>query len=148
MQGQFNPWMFLQPQMMGNNFQNQPMNFGGNANWAGSYTGIMDPNQAQNTNNQFNQFQNQDNKMNFIFKTSSGSKPINILFNYGKTVEDLIHTFFKRVDREELFQTGGVAFIHNAKQIDYHNNTKIERFFQQNMIPTIMVLDVNNLIGA
>ena len=143
MQGSFNPWMFVQPQ--GNMFVNQPMNFGGNSNWAAGYTGVINPNQVQN-NIQFNP--NQGNKMNFIFKTSSGTKPITILFDYGKTVEDLIQTYFKRVDREELFQKGGVAFVHNALQLDYHIKEKVEKFFQRNMVTTIMVLDVNNLIGA
>ena len=148
MSSPFNPWMFFGPQMMGNQFQNQPMNFGGNANWAAGYTGMMNPNQNQNINNQFIQAQNQGNKMNFVFKTSSGNKPVNILFDFGKTVEDLILTFFKRVDREELFQKGGVAFVHNATQLDYHIKKKVEDFFQRNMVTTIMVLDVNNLIGA
>ena len=143
MQGSFNPWMFVQPQ--GNMFVNQPMNFGGNSNWAADYTGVINPNQVQN-NIQFNP--NQGNKMNFIFKTSSGTKPITILFDYGRTVEDLIQTYFKRVDREELFQKGGVAFVHNALQLDYHIKEKVEKFFQRNMVTTIMVLDVNNLIGA
>ena len=143
MQGSFNPWMFVQPQ--GNMFVNQPMNFGGNSNWSAGYTGVINPNQVQN-NIQFNP--NQGNKMNFIFKTSSGTKPITILFDYGRTVEDLIQTYFKRVDREELFQKGGVAFVHNALQLDYHIKEKVEKFFQRNMVTTIMVLDVNNLIGA
>ena len=143
MQGSFNPWMFVQPQ--GNMFVNQPMNLGGNSNWAAGYTGVINPNQVQN-NIQFNP--NQGNKMNFIFKTSSGTKPITILFDYGRTVEDLIQTYFKRVDREELFQKGGVAFVHNALQLDYHIKEKVEKFFQRHMVTTIMVLDVNNLIGA
>ena len=46
MQGSFNPWMFVQPQ--GNMFVNQPMNFGGNSNWAAGYTGVINPNQVQN----------------------------------------------------------------------------------------------------
>ena len=70
------------------------------------------------------------------------------LFNYGRTVEDLIHTFFKRVDQEDLFTKGGIAFVYNATQIDYHLQRKVEEFFKYNSNPTVMVLDVNNLIGA
>ena len=45
MNGQPNLWnLFMNPMM----FQNQPMNLGGNANWQGAYTGIMNPNQIQN----------------------------------------------------------------------------------------------------
>ena len=71
-----------------------------------------------------------------------------LLFDYGKTVEELILTFFRRVDRENLFGDGGVAFLHNATEINYHNKTKIEEFFTKFTTPTILVLDVNNLIGA
>ena len=141
MNSQQNLWnLFMNPMM----FQNQPMNFGGNANWQGAYTGIMNPNQIQN--NSFNM--NQGNKLNIIFKPTSGAKPINILFDYGKTVEELILTFFRRVDRENLFTEGGVAFLHNAMEINFHNKTKIEDFFPKYTNPTILVMDVNNLIGA
>ena len=141
MNSQPNLWnLFMNPMM----FQNQPMNFGGNANWQGAYTGIMNPNQIQN--NSFNM--NQGNKLNIIFKPTSGAKPINILFDYGKTVEELILTFFRRVDRENLFTEGGVAFLHNAMEINFHNKTKIEDFFPKYTNPTILVMDVNNLIGA
>ena len=75
-------------------------------------------------------------------------KIFNILFDYGKTVEDLIQTFFKRVDKEELFTKGGVSFIHNALQLNYHIKTPVEYFFKNTNAVTIMVLDVNNLIGA
>ena len=76
------------------------------------------------------------------------SQLINILFDYGKTVEELILTFFRRVDRENLFTEGGVAFLHNAMEINFHNKTKIEDFFPKYTNPTILVMDVNNLIGA
>ena len=141
---QFNPML---PFMMGgnNNFLNQQLTVGGNNNWMGSYS-IMTPNQIQNINNSYNPF-NQDPKMNFIFRTSNG-KLFNILFDREKTVEELIQTFFRRVDKEELFEKGGVAFVHNALQFDYHIKTKVKDFFRVNTAPTIMVLDVNNLIGA
>ena len=152
MQGQFNPWFFINNpniQMMGNgmnnNFINQPMNFGGNFNWTDGYTAAQ--NQNQNTNNDYNQ--NQDmGKMNFVFKTSTGNKPVNILFDRGQTVEELIKTFFKRVDREELFQNGGVTFIHNATPIDFHEKSNIEVYFKSRAFSIIMVIDINNLIGA
>ena len=125
-------------------FPNQPLIFGGNSNWQGVYTGIMNPNQIQNNSSNINQ----GNKMTIIFKPTSGAKPISILYDYGKTVEELILTFFKRVDKENLFNEGGVAFLHNAMEINYHNKTKIEDFFPKYAIPTVLVMDVHNLIGA
>ena len=139
---------------MGNTFVNNQMNYGGNNNWMCGYTAannfqnqMLNLNQNNNIYNSNFQPQGQDLKLNFVFKTSQG-KRFNLLFNYGRTVEDLILTFFKRVDREDLFTKGGVAFVYNATQIDYHLQKKVEEFFKFNANPLILVLDVNNLIGA
>ena len=129
------------PQQFGG-IQNDPrqfLNFGGNQNWRQDY----------NLNNNPNSFQpspNQNTKINIVFRTSNG-KLFNVLFDPERKVEELIQTFFKRVDREELFTKGGVAFVHNAFQIDYHNQEKVKNLFKFSFAP-IMVLDVNNLIGA
>ena len=77
---------------------------------------------------QANQFPNfNSSKINCVFKTSNG-KTFSILFDTGRTVEDLILTFFKRVDQVELFQKGGVSFIYNTEQIDYHLKTRVENY--------------------
>ena len=147
MQNQLNPWMFAMNPMMGNgmNFQNQPMNFGGNANWAQLYTGFNNDNN-QNMVNQF--IPGNQGKINFVFKISNGNKPVNILFDRGRTVEDLIKTYFMRVNKEDLFEKGGVSFIHNATPIDFHEKSKVEEFFHNNAYSIIMVIDINDLIGA
>ena len=154
-----NPMQIFMSQLFGNNqmnnaFTNNQMNFGGNNNWRCGYTAannFQNPMVNLNQNNNIYNFnfqpQGQDLKLNFVFKTSQGMR-FNLLFNYGRTVEDLIHTFFKRVDKEDLFTKGGVAFVYNATQINYHSQNKVEEFFKYNSNPTIMVLDVNNLIGA
>ena len=130
---------------MNNNNCNQPMNIGGNAEWMTNYTNPANENIIQNIQNSYNP--GNRGKINFFFKMPNG-KIFNILFDYGKTVEDLIQTFFKRVDKEELFTKGGVSFIHNALQLSYHIKIPVENFFKNINAPTIMVLDVNNLIGA
>ena len=63
-------------------------------------------------------------------------------------MEDLILTFFRKIDREYLFRQGGVTFVFNTCHIDYHLKDKVEHFFKYQNHPIIMVLDVNNLIGA
>ena len=136
---QGNP-MFM-PQQFGVIQNNPPQffNYGGNQNWRQNY----------NLNNNQNSFQpspNQNTKINIVFRTSNG-RLFNVLFDPERTVEELILTFFKRVDKEELFTQGGVAFVHNALQIDYHNKEKVKNLFKFSVAP-IMVLDVNNLIGA
>ena len=154
-----NPMQIFMSQLFGNNqmnnaFTNNQMNFGGNNNWRCGYTAannFQNPMVNLNQNNNIYNFnfqpQGQDLKLNFVFKTSQGMR-FNLLFNYGRTVEDLIHTFFKRVDKEDLFTKGGVAFVYNATQINYHSQNKVEEFFKYNSNPAILFLDVNNLIGA
>ena len=98
-------------------------------------------------------FNTQNNTMtpvgtiNFVFKTSNG-KTFTLLFNTGRTVEELILTFFRKIDQEYLFYQGGVTFVFNTYHIDYHSKVKVEHFFKFQNHPIIMVLDVNNLIGA
>ena len=111
-----------------------------NEMWKKSYN--LNYNQTQNNN-----FQNENDKINIVFRLSSG-KLCNILFDPERTVEDLILTFFRRIGREELMEKGGVAFVHNALQFDYHTKDKVKNFFKFNMNPTIMVLDLYQLFGA
>ena len=120
---------------MNNNINFQQ--FGGNGNWTQGYS----------INNNMNNQIPINNTYNCIFKTSNGKK-FAILFNSGKTVADLILTFFKRVDQEDLYEKGGISFIYNTEQLDYHLQTKVENLFKHSGSPIIMVLDVNNLIGA
>ena len=130
--------MFINNMNMNN--MNNNMNFqqfGGNGNWTQGYS----------INNNMNNQIPINNTYNCIFKTSNG-KQFAILFNSGKTVADLILTFFKRVDQEDLYEKGGISFIYNTEQLDYHLQTKVENLFKHSGSPIIMVLDVNNLIGA
>ena len=130
--------MFINNMNMNN--MNNNMNFqqfGGNGNWTQGYS----------INNNMNNQIPINNTYNCIFKTSNGKK-FAILFNSGKTVADLILTFFKRVDQEDLYEKGGISFIYNTEQLDYHLQTKVENLFKLSGSPIIMVLDVNNLIGA
>ena len=47
---------------------------------------------------------------NCVFKTTEGFN-FNIPFSATRTCEDLIETFFKRVDKVELFTEGVIAFL-------------------------------------
>ena len=130
-----NQWQFFMQPMIGQNMNNN------NFNWKFGYVS----NNIINNPIQFNN--NQIFRMNFVFKTTHGNS-LNLLFDPEKTVEDLILTFFRRVDNEKLFYTGGVTFIHNATEVSYHIKTKVKDFFRGNANPCIMVIDINNLIGA
>ena len=60
-----------------------------------------------------------------------------ILFDAGRTVEDLILTFFKRINQEDLFHRGGVFFVYNTQHIDYHTKINVVNFFKYNVNPII-----------
>ena len=123
-----------------NNFFAPPVNNMGMNMWMMGYS--IDNNIP---NNQF--LVNNNGKINFLFKTSHG-KRFMILFDVGRTVEDLILTFFKRINQEDLFHRGGVFFVYNTQHIDYHTKINVVNFFKYNVNPIIIVLDINNLIGA
>ena len=119
-------------------FNSPVMNNFGN-NWMMGYTAFDKENATQIPVN--------PQMYNVVFKTSEGQK-FNIPFSENRTVEDLIETFFKRVDREELFKKKEIAFLYNAAQINYHDNSKIKQIFRINFHPTVVVIDVKGLIGA
>ena len=86
-------------------------------------------------------------KYNCVFKIDNWTN-VTLLFNAGKTVEDLILTFFKTIDREDLLQEKIFSFLYNANELDYHSKIKVEKLFEKNLNPTIIALEVDDLIGA
>ena len=95
-------------------------------------------------NEDFNE--NNENKMNIIFKTTKGSKQI-FSINKGTSIHELIKTYLIKVGQPELFNSNKICFLYNATQINYKdNNTKIEDYFkvfEGNYVPTIVVNDLN-----
>ena len=119
-----------------------PMFLGANLNidsWKTAY--------IASTNDVFKQNQIVPHMYNCVFKTSKGSQ-FNITFKDSRTVEDLILTFFRRVDKENLFNEDRIAFLYNATKIEYHDKSPIKNIFRYNFSPTIMALDIGELIGA
>ena len=84
-----------------------------------------------------NPIQTTSKMYNCVFKTSEGRK-FNIPFNEDRTVEDLILTFFRRVDREVLFKEGGIAFLYNAAKMGYHDKNPIKKILD--LISTLQLL--------
>ena len=41
-----------------------------------------------------------------------------------------------------------INFIYNGAKIDLHDSTPLKKLFKNNNNPTIIVNDINNLIGA
>ena len=86
-------------------------------------------------------------KYNCVFKIDNGTN-VTLLINAGKTVEDLILTFFKTINREDLLQEKIFLFLYNAKELDYHSKMNVKKLFEENLNPTIIALEVDDLIGA
>ena len=86
-------------------------------------------------------------KYNCVFKIDNGTN-VTLLINAGKTVEDLILTFYKAINREDLLQEKIFSFLYNANELDYHSKIKVEKLFEKNLNPTIIALEVDDLIGA
>ena len=84
---------------------------------------------------------------NCVFKTTQGFT-FNIPFNGKRTTQDLVLTFFRRVDREDLFKTNEIALLYNASKISFESEQQIIQLFKNNINPIIIVMDIKNLIGA
>ena len=118
---------------------NQGMNIGGNQNWMQGY----------NTSNNTDNTGPSTKKISFMFKSTQGQKPIMVLMDYGKTVNDLVKIYFARVGQPDLINNKeGICLLYNATKIPFDSTQKIEEFFKGNSNPQILVNDVNNLIGA
>ena len=125
------------------NMMNQGMNIGGN--WTSMYNIGQTNNNNINNNYQGTQM---GYKKNVVFKTTMGIIT-NILIDYGKTMTELLKVYLTRVDKMELFNTKNtIAFLFNAKKIEWLDDTKVEIFFRFTPQPTIVVNDMRGLIGA
>ena len=141
--GNNNMMQYYMAMMMNGNNMNG-MNMGGNEDWMKGYNLAMSEENTNTSNNN----QSSGNKINVIFKTTQ-SVLTNILIDYGKTMSELIKLYLRRMGKPELFgRNDGVCFLFNATKISFDCQTKVEDFFQFTFHPTIIVNDVNNLIGA
>ena len=125
------------------NMMNQGTNIGGN--WTSMYNIGQTNNNNINNNSQGIQM---GNKKNVVFKTTMGIIT-NVLIHYGKTMTELLKVYLTRVDKMDLFNTKNtIAFLFNAKKIEWLDDTKVEIFFRFTPQPTIVVNDMRGLIGA
>ena len=104
---------------------------------------------VQEVNNMAKSEENQPGpKLNIVFNTTQGTTH-NLVLPFGTTISQAIEKYLKRVGRPELIgNTDKICFLINAQKIKYGDNTPIEKFFQNNPHPKIVVNDTNELIGA
>ena len=90
-----------------------------------------------------------EEKIAITFKTTKGLTKT-LYFNYGTTVDKMLETYLKSIARENLYKQKSkeICFIFNAHVISYGNLTPVEIFFNGCKSPSVIVNDVNNLIGG
>ena len=83
-------------------------------------------------------------KYNCLFKNYLGEF-LTISIDRNDTIEDLIHSYFKRNKKENLFINNieNTYFICDGKPIDYKNKQKISSIFNINFNPTINVFHLD-----
>ena len=98
----------------------------------------------QNENNN----DNQQKKINVYFVTTGGVRT-NILINDEESIDTLLRTYLKRINREDLYNNNkSICFLFNSLKLKYGEQTKISQFFKNAPNPKVVVNDINPLIGA
>jgi len=87
-----------------------------------------------------------DKKINIIFKTIQGAQ-INVQLNQNRTIGMALELFIERMNLEKE-KVDKINFIYNGAKIDLHDSTPLKKLFKNNNNPTIIVNDINNIIGA
>ena len=97
------------------------------------------------------QFSTQPDKINIVFKTTQAVKTM-VTVDPDKSLSDTLLLYLKRVNKPELFSpNSGIFFLFNANKVNIYDQTKVGELFnglKGITTPTIIVNDVQNLIGA
>ena len=85
-------------------------------------------------------------KINIVFKTVQGVI-FNFHLNQNRSIGMALELFIERMilKKEDIDK---IYFLYNASKINLYDSTSLKKFFKNNNNPTIVVNDVNNIIGA
>ena len=118
---------------------------------------VMIPRNDINTNSEQKKENEEEKRINIIFRTTQGLTT-NISFNENGSIGDLIKLYLKTVDRPDLISSlmkgdknlvdKKLVFLWNANILDINDTKKVKDFFKGVNNPRIVVNDVNNFIGA
>ena len=140
------PQMQPMPQMQFVNPMMMVMNQNADEEWLkGFQMGVEEVNNLQ----QQQQATSGGLKVNAVFKTTQGLTT-NMIFDYGITIDQALAQYLNRVGRPELIGNlqNKICFLYNAKQLNFGDQTKVEEFFKNIVMPKIVVNDTQNVIGA
>ena len=125
-----------------------PMNYMDDEDWMkGFKMGVEEVNNIGEDND--NESKLPGPKLNVIFKTTKGTQTTLVL-SHGTTIDTALKKYLKRIGKPELInkKDSMICFLYNAAKLQFGDNTTVEQFFKFNNNPTVVVNDVNNLIGA
>ena len=118
---------------------------------------VMIPRNDINTNSEQKKENEEEKRINIRFNTTQGTTTY-ISFNENGSIGDLIKLYLKRVDRPDLISSlmkedknlvdKKLVFLWNANILDINDTKKAKDFFKGVNNPSIVVNDINNLIGA
>ena len=113
---------------------------------------VMIPRNDININLDQNNENEEEKRINIRFNTTQGKRTI-ISFKENGSIGDLVKTYLRRICREELISSlmngdKSIAFLWNANKLDINDTKKAKDFFKGVNNPSIVVNDINNLIGA
>jgi len=91
-----------------------------------------------------------ENKTTIIFKTTQGLVS-HVSINSEESIRNLLVKYLIKMGKEDLIfpdNSFGLCYLFNATKLEINDNTKIKDFFKGIQNPSIIVNDINNLIGA
>ena len=88
-------------------------------------------------------------KCNVAFKTTQGTIH-NLYFDPDITIGSAITKYLLRVGRDDLINISEdrIAFVFNTKRYTTKDTISLKKLFKGNVQASIIVNDINNLIGA
>ena len=88
-------------------------------------------------------------KINVVFKTTQGAA-LSMLFDPNISIGTAIKKCFLKIGGDEVFESykQKLYFLYNARKYTTEDKIILKDLFKNNACPTIIINDVNNLVGA
>ena len=88
------------------------------------------------------------NKINIRFETT-GQFKVQIIIDPIKTMEELIHSYFEKIGKSNLFGDKSIIFLANGQSIEHDSKVLIKEFFKRESddVSTIVVNDQEDKIN-
>lgn len=87
-------------------------------------------------------------KKRIVFVTGQGLR-VTMKYNPQTTIDQALKEYLQEIEKPELIgdTTEQIAFIYNARKMEFGDETTIETYFKNTGNPQVVVIDPHNLIG-